>query len=514
MSDPYAAGTTGDVVEVERDARWQVRVGLAFVILVGLLIGAVAKFTSPRPLAIGLVLLVLVMWAWIVRPILGLCATLFFTFIGDQFASAWYPFTKGLSSRESMMHLSSKLILSPLDLCMIAGLASIVVIYLRTGRWPLRRGRMDLAVAVFGAFVVIGTMYGIATGGSLYFALFQVRPFFDLFVLYVLTSSFARTTSDYRRMLWAVLAAIEIHALLSWLHIAQASADERRFPEGLVNHSGVMRMNVLIMVVLASWLLKGNSMRLRLVTTLMLIPVMVVYFLTERRAAIVALAIGVLFLLVVTFWRQRSTFRKLAPTLIIITVGYLGAFWSSQSSIGFPAQALKSVIAPTDATSRNQDSDMYRTIETYDLNYTIRSEPLLGIGIGKPFYRPVTLPSLGGFAFNQYIPHNSVLFLWVAFGFGGFAAFFCLLGWVVILGADAVRRAPAGSDLVVALTWLVAPVMMVVFAGVDIAWEHENFVLLGAAVAVISHYPLAKRRRTTPVQPAAPAEIEPLLVGR
>jgi O-antigen ligase len=315
-------------------------------------------------------------------------------------------------------------------------------------------------------------------------------------------------------MLWAVLAAIEIHALLSWLHIAQASADERRFPEGLVNHSGVMRMNVLIMVVLASWLLKGNSMRLRLVTTLMLIPVMVVYFLTERRAAIVALAIGVLFLLVVTFWRQRSTFRKLAPTLIIITVGYLGAFWSSQSSIGFPAQALKSVIAPTDATSRNQDSDMYRTIETYDLNYTIRSEPLLGIGIGKPFYRPVTLPSLGSFGFNEYVPHNSVLFLWVAFGFGGFAAFFCLLGWVVVLGADAVRRAPAGRDLVVALTWLVAPVMMVVYAGVDIAWEHENFVLLGAAVAVISHYPSAKRRRITAVQPPEPVEIEPLLVGR
>jgi O-antigen ligase len=277
-------------------------------------------------------------------------------------------------------------------------------------------------------------------------------------------------------------------------------------------------MNILFIVVIASWLLKGNSMRQRLVTTGMAIPVLVVYLFTERRSAIIGLAVGVLFLLVVTFWRQRSTFRKVAPVLIIVTVGYLGAFWNSQGSLGFPAQALKSVISPTQATTRNKDSDLYRTIETYDLNFTIRSKPLTGIGIGKPFYRPVALPSLGGFAYNQYVPHNSVLFIWVAFGFGGFAAFFCLLGLIVVLGADAIRRAPPGRDLVVIITWLLAVVMLVVYAGVDIAWEHENFVLLGTAIAVVSHYPSARKRtragKPTPAASTATAVVEPLVLVR
>ena len=191
MIDPYAPVAPGDVALVERDSRWQVRVGITLVVIVGVVLAGMAKVTSPRPLVIGLVLLLLAMWAWIVRPVLGLGVTLFFTFIGDQFASSWYPFTKGLSSKESMMFLNKKLILSPLDLCMVAGIASILVIYLRSGSWPLRRGRLDLAVAAFGAFVLFGVVYGIGTGGSLYFALFQVRPFLDMFVLYVLVSTFA-----------------------------------------------------------------------------------------------------------------------------------------------------------------------------------------------------------------------------------------------------------------------------------------------------------------------------------
>lgn len=513
MTDPYAPVAAGDVAAVERDARWQVRLGVAAVVAVGLVLAGLAKLTSPRPLVIGLVLLILLLWTWIARPFVALCATLLLTFSGDQTSSPWFPFTKGLSARESMMFLNQKLIFSPLDLCIVAGLVSIVVIYLREGSWPLRRGRADLAVAIFGAFVVLGTMYGVGTGGSLYFALFQVRPFLSLFSLYVLASTFALTTDHYRKMLWAVLAGIEVHALLSWLHIEQASAADRMFPEGLVNHTGVLRMNILILVVVASWLLHGNSMRQRLVTTAMVIPPMVVYFLTQRRAAIVALAVGMLFLLVVLFWRQRSTFRKLVPALLIVTIGYLGAFWNSQSSAGFPAQALKSVIAPDEATTRNQDSDLYRRIENFDLNYTIRSKPLTGIGIGKPFFRPIALPSLGSFAFNAYIPHNSILFLWVAFGFGGFASFLCLIGLSVVLGADAIRRAPPGRDIVVALAWLLAIVMTVVFAGVDTAWEHETFVLLGTAIAIVSHYP-ARRRAATPSAPVPVPEPvdEPLLV--
>lgn len=313
--------------------------------------------------------------------------------------------------------------------------------------------------------------------------------------MYVLTGAAARTLGQYRTLFWVALAAIEVNALISWDAITGMSKAQLASPESIADHAGVLRMNVLIVAVVASWLFKGVSWRQRWLTTAMLPPVLVVYFMTERRSAIVALAVAVLMLLVVTSWRQRSTFRKLAPALAICTVGYLGVL-ELAGRCRLPAQALKSAIAPDEATTRNQDSDLYRTIENIDLNYTIRTNPLLGLGIGKEFLRPVPLPSLSDFGYNGYVPHNSILFLWVAFGFGGFASFFFLIGSVVVLGAGAVGRAPPGRDLVVILTFLLAIVMTVVFAGVDIAWQHEIFVMLGIAVGVISNYPTLRRATT------------------
>ena len=519
MTDLMAPRDGGDIRRVERLARGRDRAAIALIGFTGLFFVGLAYVTSPRPLVIGLGLLVLTLAAWILRPFLALCATMFFALIGDQVTSPWWPATKGMSAQESMMYLHNKALLSPIELCLVAGFVGLVVAYLRTGSWPTRRGRADVAVMIFGGFVVFGVAYGVLTGGSTYFALFQVRPFLNLFALYVLTGAAARSLDQYRKLFWVALVAIEVHALISWDFISGLSKDELATPESIVDHAGVLRMNVLIVAVMASWLFKGISWRQRVLTTAMLPAVLVVYFLAERRSAIVALAVAVLMLLVVTAWRQRSTFRKLAPVLAICTVAYLGAFWNSQGSLGFPAQALKSAIAPDEATTRNQDSDLYRTIENIDLNYTIRASPVLGLGIGKQFYRPVPLPSLSAFGYNEYIPHNSILFLWVAFGFGGFASFFFLVGSVVVLGAAAIRRAPPGRDLVVITTFLLAVVMTVVFAGVDIAWQHEVLVMLGVAIGVISNYP-AQRRPTIDLPAtdpeggdATPSDLHPVAVA-
>lgn len=164
MTDLLAPGDAGDIRRVERLARGRDRLAIAVIGFSGLVFVGLAYVTSPRPLAIGLGMLVLTMAAWIVRPFLALCTTLFFALIGDQVTSPWWPFTKGMSAQESMMFLHNKALLSPLELCLVAGFAGVVVAYLRTGSWPLRRGRADVAVLVFGGFVLFGTAYGILTG--------------------------------------------------------------------------------------------------------------------------------------------------------------------------------------------------------------------------------------------------------------------------------------------------------------------------------------------------------------
>ncbi len=101
-------------------------------------------------------------------------------------------------------------------------------------------------------------------------------------------------------------------------------------------------------------------------------------------------------------------------------MAYVGAFWSSSSTIAFPAQAVKTVVAPDSLGAADQSSDQYRDIENYNLNYTIRADPIAGQGFGRPFLRPIPLADISVFELNAYLPHNSLLWIWIKMGFLGF----------------------------------------------------------------------------------------------
>jgi O-antigen ligase len=214
------------------------------------------------------------------------------------------------------------------------------------------------------------------------------------------------------------------------------------------------------------------------------IPVAWVYLVAQRRAAVVALVIGLALFGIMLFWRQRSSFWKVMPALTIIAIAYTGAFWNSQSMAGFPAQAIKTVIAPEQASVEDQNSDLYRVLETFNLSATVRSAPALGIGFGQPFLRPYPLPDISAFEFNAYIPHNSFIWIWTKMGFGGFVTLLYLVGRTMIQGAARARFAASGPDAVAALSAVTFVAMYMVYLYVDIGWEPRNVFLLALAMGM------------------------------
>jgi len=73
--------------------------------------------------------------------------------------------------------------------------------------------------------------------------------------------------------------------------------------------------------------------------------------------------------------------------------------------------------------------------------------PLIGYGFGKPFLQPVQLPDSG--AGNnvdlngnpsQYVPHNTIYWVWMRLGAIGFFAFWFLIGAVLVRGCQIMRR--------------------------------------------------------------------------
>src|SRR5207248_101205 len=118
---------------------------------------------------------------------------------------------------------------------------------------------------------------------------------------------------------------------------------------------------------------------------------------------------------------------------------------------------------------------------------TIRSSPITGIGFGHPFLRPVPLPPIAPFLLEPYMPHNSILWIWMKAGIGGFVAMLFLFGTAMRTGARAGLRIGRGNYAAITVTSTAFVLMYAVFAYVDILWDPQNIVLLAVAMAQISH---------------------------
>ncbi len=350
--------------------------------------------------------------------------------------------------------------------------------------------------------------------------MFEVRPFFYLAIFYLLATNYCRTATHFRRLLWTAMGAILLNSLLSLNFYFHLKHDSKASLESLGEHGAAIGMNTLFVLLIGACIYRGSSVRSRWVLLTMALPVGWVYVLSNRRAAVVGLLAGIAFLSVIVFWRQPRTFFKFVPVISVLVLAYLGAFWNSTSAAGFPAQAVKSVISPGTLSKRDLSSDLYRQIENNDLNFTIRQTKVFGVGFGNPFYQPFQLPDLNAsFAFRNYIPHNSVLWIWLQTGFLGFVSMLFMLGRGLMVGASKLRLVRDGPDVIVLSTAAIFIAMYSVFAYVDIAWDARNMLLLGVALAICSNFPVPARVRAAvdqadgAVSPFPPSYLAPVDVG-
>ena len=96
------ADLVGSVAAQQQVDRRRSRLLYSQVLLVAGVSAGLAYYTAPQPFSIVFVGLIICCSAVVVRPILGVYGAVFLTMIGDTVTVPWYPFTKNLSSRESI----------------------------------------------------------------------------------------------------------------------------------------------------------------------------------------------------------------------------------------------------------------------------------------------------------------------------------------------------------------------------------------------------------------------------
>ena len=120
---------------------------------------------------------------------------------------------------------------------------------------------------------------------------------------------------------------------------------------------------------------------------------------------------------------------------------------------------------------------------------------------------PVPLPDISFFEFWEYLPHNSVLWVWLKIGFFGFVAMLFLFARAVQHGTRSALSVRTPSTPRSSSSACHYVVMFLVFAYVDIAWDIRSTVFLGARVRAVRRLPNG-RRRAAPVRPRGPAQFE------
>jgi len=403
----------------------------------------------------------------------------------------WWPFTKNMSSHESIFFVSDSLIINPLEVVAGVTLLAFLIRSVADPAWTFVRGRMFWPIMIFTGFVLVGFARGISYGGDRRIAIFESRALFYVLIVYVLVSNLLHTRRQYVSLVMTGFVGVSIQSIFSLQYYRGLPELERASLETLSEHSATIPMDALF-TLLACALMFKCSRWLRWTSFVLAIPVAWAYLLSQRRAAMVALFIGLFIVIVVLYQRRRRAFWFVAPTAFLLGLGFVLATWNATGALGLPAQAVKTVLFPDELGAADNSSDLYRKLEATNLYYTIQSNRVFGVGFGNPFLQVVPMPNISFFEFWQYIPHNNILWIWIKMGFFGFVAMLYMFGRAVQLGARSVALVRSVDHVAFAVVGICYVVMFLTFAYVDIAWDARSTVFLGLAMALCADFVQAR----------------------
>jgi hypothetical protein len=464
---------------------------VATLVLTPLLIlaGASQGFSQVLAALVALVALALVPY----RPILGLyiiviCAILIEqepltgTPIGTDHLEIFYwpARLQGLPER-------------PIGFFMLAMLVAIVAVRLLHHQRTLYGGKLFYPFIFFRGCVAMGVLHGMASGGDFKIVVLEVRPFWYLFISYILAFNTVTKVSHIRTILWITVLGTAVKAVQGvYIVYNYLGGHIEGHNEIMAHEQSFFFILVLLLLVL---MLLHKVQRGLLIAILCSLPCLLLALLANnRRADYVALlaGVGVAWTLIILI--KPSARRVLIPALtccVLLGTGYVLAFHNASGAIGLPANAVISVFKPSATDARDTASNLYRTTEDFDLKYTEAQSPILGYGFGKPFLEPQVLPNIAQIDPDYlFIPHNNVLWIWMRLGPIGFLALWNLIGSGIVGGCFIARRLKNPELQVFAVFVVAALVMEVIVAYSDYQFFfYRNVIYIGVILGALFKLP-------------------------
>jgi hypothetical protein len=323
------------------------------------------------------------------------------------------------------------------------------------------RSRLAVGMWVLTGVALLGWVHGLLSGGDFTVSLEELRPWLYLAAVYLLASRLVSSPRTLDVVLWALVLAIGLRAvygIFRW----QALSSLQPPPETILEHDDTVFFTIFVLLTLSLWAL-GHRGWLRRVATLLLPFVVLADLANDRRTAWLLLP-ACLVLLAVVAWIRRPERRPRTALILAISIVvaglYVVAFRDSTGLVGAPAHALWSAFRPD---PRDLASDNYRAEELQNLSIDIHQVPLTGLGFGIRYGTPIPMVDVSTTIdpLIFYIPHDTVLWVWLRMGVLGMGAFW----WVVAAAVVAASRLVRDGDARTALFGTVVLAAMICYLG-------------------------------------------------
>jgi O-Antigen ligase len=344
------------------------------------------------------------------------------------------------------------------------------------------------ATGVFILLVLFGVWQGLSRGGDFNVAILEVRALAITVPIMFASSQLVRDRRDLQRIGLAVAAILLVMTVETfWRYLTYVRpGDYEGALEFAYSHETSLFVAFLV-VLCGAWALWGPNRQQKLIALAMGILTVVVLLTMRRRAGLIAGEAGLLALLLFLLLKDRRRFMIVAPIAFLLSTVYLTAFWNNPNSLGQPARAFRTVFDSESTDTRDQESDAYRRAEKLNIWSNIRAEPVEGIGFGVAYAKPYRMQDLSSFwPFWDYLPHNTILWLWMKAGVVAFISFWFLLGSAMARLVEISKR--SSDPLIIAagasITALVT--MVVLFSYVDLGLTNTRLMILfGASLGLI-----------------------------
>lgn len=454
--------------------------------------------------ALGIIVIMALLIRW---PAFGFFSVLLGTLVVDQsplpilgnkpemYVFYWPTSLQGLPDR-------------PIGFFMLLILLVLVVRGLLQRREMLHRGELFLPYLGLLLCVVWGVIHGMTSGGDFKIIVNEVRSFWYLFLGYLLAYNVIRSKKHLQTFFWCIILGAGIKALEGfYIYLFIIHGDLSANHEIMSHEESYFWISILLLIMLFSL---HHKYRPQFYTALSITPFLLISLIANnRRADFVALIIGLLVAWTLIFL-ARTEARKLLVTVLVTTLllggAYVIAFSNGQGGLSTPARSIVSVFRPD---STEAASNLYRDIENYDLQYTVKLNPM-GLGFGKPFLQPILLPNILSLdPVYLYIPHNTVYWVWMRLGPVGYLAMWYLFGSIIARGCIYARQIKDKYLQLIAIYIVAMVVMEIVVAYADYQLSfYRNVIYIGMLAGVLLKLPALDIRKDQSVNEVACSHAE------